>query len=110
MKISFPVMTPMIVKIDYETMTVYHQDIEQGQHVYNFIKMFHKHSPWELLINHPSTPSEKRIVDGWMREYLLPPPPETPLKQIKIDYGKSPLPPNQNLPAYDTHRRVGGCN
>lgn len=105
MKISFPVMNPMIHKIDYETMIVYHQDIEEGQHVYNFVKMFHKQSPWDLLINHCQTPFEKSIVNGWMKEYLLPPPPETPLKQItmkqifKIEHGKSSHTQDQNIPA-----------
>jgi hypothetical protein len=103
MKISFPVMTPVIYKIDYATMFVYHKDAEEGQHVYNFVKMFHKQSPWEMLINHCQTPFERSIVDGWIREYLSPPPPETPLKQItikqifKIEHGNPTISKNQNL-------------
>jgi hypothetical protein len=103
MKITFPVMIPMIHKIDYETMIVYHQDVEEGQHVYNFVKMFHKQSPWGILNNHCQTPSEKSIVDGWKREYFLPHPPTKNLKQFtmkelfKIEHGNSTISENQNL-------------
>lgn len=103
MKIPFPVMIPMIYKIDYENMIVYHKDIEEGQHVYNFVKMFHKQSPWGMLINHCKNPSEKCIVDGWKKEYLLPPSPKKLLKQItvketfKITHGNPTIPKNQDL-------------
>lgn len=103
MKIPFPIMIPIIYKIDYATMFVYHKNAEEGQHVYNFVKMFHKQSPWGMLINHCQTPTEKGIVDGWKKEYLLPPSPKKLLKQItvkqlfKIEHGNPTISKNQDL-------------
>jgi hypothetical protein len=71
-RLNFPVMIPSIERIDYENKIVYHQDVEEGQPVVNFVRMFHKQSPWELLINHSKTDSERLLVERWRGEFLYP--------------------------------------
>lgn len=65
-------MIPVIEKIDYENKIVYHKGVEEGQSVINFVRMFRRQDPWELLLNHSSTNSERGIIERWRGELLIP--------------------------------------
>ena len=83
--LSFPVMIPSIERIDFENKIVYHQDVEEGQTVVNFVRMFHKQAPWEILLSHSKMDYEREIVEGWRREFLYPPLERGKLTQISMD-------------------------
>ena len=83
--LNFPVMIPSIERIDFENKIVYHKDVEEGQAVANFVRMFHKQAPWEMLLSHSKTDYEREIVEGWRREFLYPPLGRGKLSQISMD-------------------------